>query len=62
MNKIRQHPPLIAPVGWNQNEQQFARQADSLFDDAYRLIGNLEQKIKDMENRLKALEGDENNV
>ena len=59
MNKIRQHPPLIAPAGWNQSEQQFARQTDNLFDDAYRLIGNLEQKIKDMENRLAALEGDE---
>jgi hypothetical protein len=59
MNRIKQHPPLISPAGWNQNEQQFVRQADNLFDDTYRLIGNLEQKIKELENRLAALEGDE---
>jgi len=49
MKQTRQHQPLRRPSGWNGDAASLVVQIDSLFDEVYRLISNLERKVKELE-------------
>lgn len=46
----KQHQPLRTPNGWSQQEKSLVNQIDLLFDDIYRMIGKLEERLKALEN------------
>lgn len=43
-NTIRQHQPLYAPEGWNEDERRFVHALSGIFDDIYMRYGRLTTK------------------
>jgi ribosome-associated translation inhibitor RaiA len=44
-----QHQPLRVPKGWTDQAASLVMQIDSLFDDIYRQIALLKEKLKEIE-------------
>ena len=49
MKTVIQHQPLRTPQGWNGQETALVMQIENLFNDVYRLISILQEKIKELE-------------
>ena len=49
MKTVIQHQPLRTPQGWNGQEASLVMQIEKLFNDVYRLISILQEKIKELE-------------
>jgi hypothetical protein len=49
MKTVIQHQPLRTPQGWNGQEASLVMQIENLFNDVYRLISILQEKIKELE-------------
>lgn len=47
--KIAQHEPLRVPQGWKDQNAQLVMQIDRLFDDVYRQLMLIKEKIKELE-------------
>lgn len=52
----KQHQPLRTPAGWKDQEASLVIQIDRLLDEVYRMIGQIEKKLKEMDERVSALE------
>lgn len=48
-NKARQHEPVRTPNNWNGQERDLITQLNRIFDDVYKNIGLLEQRLKAVE-------------
>ena len=46
---IIQHPPLRTPKGWKDQDAALVTQIDRLFEDVYRQLTILREKIKELE-------------
>lgn len=46
---VRQHEPLRIPDKWRGSDRAFAIQLNRILDEVYAMVGNLEQKIKELE-------------
>ena len=44
-----QHQPLRPPVGWKEQDRALVIQIDRLFDDVYRMIGQIREQIKELQ-------------
>jgi hypothetical protein len=49
MSKVIQHPPIRVPQGWKGQDSALVMQIDRLFDDVYRELTLLKEKIKELE-------------
>ena len=49
MKSTIQHQPLRKPKGWDGENASLVMQIDRLFDDLYRRISLLEEKIRELE-------------
>lgn len=47
--QIRQHEPLRVPERWQGHERSFVIQLERLLDEIYAQLGNLEKRIKALE-------------
>ena len=48
-NKARQHEPVRTPISWTGQERDLVTQLNRIFDDVYKNIGLLEQRLKAVE-------------
>lgn len=53
---MKQHQPLRTPNGWKEQEVSLVIQIDRLLDDVYKMLGNTEKKLKELEERVANLE------
>jgi hypothetical protein len=49
MAKTIQHQPLRVPQGWKDQSASLVMQIDRLFDDIYRQIALIQEKLKELE-------------
>lgn len=49
MKSVIQHPPLRTPREWTGDKASLVMQIDRLFDDVYREITLLRERIKELE-------------
>lgn len=49
MKKNYQHPPLRKPAGWTGQEATLVMQIEQLLDDIYRQLGQIKERLKQLE-------------
>jgi hypothetical protein len=49
---MKQHTPLRKPVGWTGQNASLVMQIDRLFEDVYRLIGNIEKELEEIKEQI----------
>jgi hypothetical protein len=59
-NFVIQHQPLRVPSSFGPDGRAFVIQTNELMDDIYRRLTNIQQSLKDLDARVKALEDTEN--
>ena len=53
---VIQHQPLRVPSSFSSDGRSFVGQVDNLMDDIYRRLTSISQSLKDLDERVKALE------
>lgn len=56
---IRQHEPIRIPEKWYGQDRAFAIQLNRLFDEVYAKLGDLDQKIKELQPEEETVEEEE---
>lgn len=51
--KDYQHQPLRKPSNWKEQEASLVMQIDRLFDDVFRQLGQIKEKLKEIEEAME---------